>query len=416
MSERRTVLCVTGSRADFGLLLPVLRAIHEHPGLRLEIVATGTHLLAPARTVDEVHRAFENTQVAVREVVMQRSADSWTRAEDARALARGVEGVAGVVEQTHPDVVLVLGDRIEALAGALAANICGVCLAHIHGGDRAEGVHDESIRHAITKLAHVHFTASEQSRSRVCKMGEPVHRVYNTGSPALDGLDDIGPMGDVRYRELGEPRVVFLMHPSGLDAQVEGVVARLVLRALRTKQIHPVLALSPNFDPGREGILRAIEEEAGRKRALEAELVHAEHLERTEFVGLLKRIALTPAGFLSGNSSAGLIECAGLGVAVLNIGPRQDGRERWKNVVDLGIEQIMPRNAGEVSGEGVGRAVRRSHEAFEGAITRVQCLDLAGSGRSPFGDGGAGRRIAEALGDSRLEPRSASVLRKRNTY
>src|SRR5205814_10141422 len=131
------------------------------------------------------------------------------------ATGRGIAGFARVFEEIRPDWVVVLGDRIEAFAAASAASIGGIAVAHIHGGDRAEGIADEAMRHAITKLAHLHLAATEQSAERIIRMGERPEHVLVIGSPAIDGLLAIPALADQRDEELGRPGAVFLMHPVG---------------------------------------------------------------------------------------------------------------------------------------------------------------------------------------------------------
>lgn len=377
----RTVAVVTGTRAEFGLLRPVMRAVERSVRLRLRVVVAGAHLLGPARTEREVEAEFA---VAAR-VPMQRasSGGAVTRAADAAALGRGVEGFARVFARLRPDWVVVLGDRVEAFAAASAASVGGVAVAHVHGGDRAEGVADEAMRHAITKLSHLHCAATEQSAERIRRMGERPEHVRVTGSPAVDGLRDVAPMDDAVAAEIGDPRVVALLHPSGLGAAGERAAAAAVARVATA---YPTLWLAPNHDPGREAI-EAVR--AGRGAAWET----ADHLARDRFVALLKRLRAR-RGVLVGNSSAGLIEAAALGVRVVNIGPRQDGRERDANVIDVPMARL-----GEL-----GAAVRRA----------VMTETARPSAR--FGDGRAGERIARLLAEREIDPRSAALLRKRNTY
>lgn len=362
-------LVVTGSRAEFGLLEPVMRAIDAHPDLELLTAVAGAHLLPPAHTWREVERAFP---IAAK-IPMQRHGETG-RLADAAALGAGVSGLADALARLKPHWAVVLGDRIEAMAAACAASIGGVALAHIHGGDRAEGVADEAMRHAITKLAHLHLPATAASAERITRMGEHPDRVRAIGSPAIDGLDRIPPLDESRWRGLGEPEIVFLMHPIGRHDDEERRAAHHALRAITGRK---TLALMPNHDPGRGGIVRAIEESGVRAAA---------HLARPEFIGLLRR-----AGALVGNSSAALIECAAIGVPAVNIGRRQSGRERAGNVVDAANETT----------EAVADALRRA-------------LTLRAPFEHPYGDGSAGERAAAALAS--LNPRDPDLLRKLCTY
>lgn len=371
----RRVAVVTGTRAEFGLLATVMRAVQEHPKLGLLTIAAGSHLIGTSPTFYEVKAAFPVADV----VPMQRPSDS-TRADDAEALGRGVSRFARAFERLRPDWVVVLGDRIEAFAAAAAASVGGWALAHIHGGDRAEGIADEAMRHAITKLAHLHFPATAQSAERIVRMGERRESVHQVGSPAVDDLAAIPPLPDDEYEALGRPEAVFLMHPIGRTPEREELAAAGVLSALAGRR---VLALHPNHDPGREGVLRAIEG---------AGVPHREHLPRGRFVGLLKRLAAQPEGVLVGNSSAGLIEAAVLRLPAVDVGPRQAGRERPPNVLTA---------AGEAP-EAVARAIE--------AVRRIDREKLD----HPYGPGETGRRIADVL--ARTDPHAAGLVRKHCAY
>ena len=292
------------------------------------------------------------------------------RLADAIALGRGVAGLADAFVAIDPAFVVTLGDRIEALAAASAASVMGVRVAHLHGGDRAEGVADEAMRHAITKLAHLHLPATEESRRRVLGLGEPESTVFAVGSPAIDGLEAIPPAAIDP-----EPEVVVLQHPVGeTDAEEE---RRMALTLAATAGLRRVV-LHPNHDAGRRGVLAAIEAHADP-----AEVVV--HLPRERFVGLLKA-----AGLIVGNSSAGLIEAAACRCAAVDLGPRQGGRER------------------------PAHAQHTEHDLSEiqAALTRARAFDFAAF-THPYGDGHTGPRVANFLATLPLE---TVPLRKRNTF
>jgi UDP-hydrolysing UDP-N-acetyl-D-glucosamine 2-epimerase len=367
---RRRILGVTGTRAEFGLLLPVFRAIEARPELELHVVVCGAHLLRPAVTRDEVAEYFP----IAAEIPMQRDGESG-RIADAHAFARGAEGITSVIDALRPDAVLVLGDRIEAFAAASASAIAGVRLVHIHGGDRAEGVADESMRHATSKLAHLHLCASAGSAERLWRMGEDEARIIVAGSPALDGLEQMTALDDERFTALGSPELVVLLHPTGRSCEEERVSAAMVLEACRSRG--RVLCLEPNFDPGREGIMSAIAASA---------LPSVSHLPRPEWIGLLRRIRA-----LVGNSSAGLLEAAALRLWTVNVGSRQAGRERARNVVDV---------------------PRWSQQEIADALDRVLASSPPLAGH-PFGDGTAAARAAEVLASAAF-PRL--TVTKRNSY
>ncbi len=385
--DRRRVLVITGSRAEFGLLVPVMDAIRAHARLELVVAAAGSHLLQPALTVREVKARYKDHLV---DLIPMQNPGHATRDDDVQALARGVSKLGRTLVALSPDWTLVLGDRIEALAGALAASLSGRALAHIHGGDRAEGVADESMRHAISKLAHLHLPATAQSAQRLVRMGEREATVHAVGSPAIDGLDAIAPLDEARFQELGAPRAMVLMHPIGRPAEHEESAAAAALEATLSRVEGTVLAMDPNHDAGREGVLRALDQIAAREAR---RVTRCAHLPRERFVALMKRFHAMPgAGVLVGNSSAALIEVAALRVPAVDIGPRQGGRERAANAVSSASE----------SREHIARAIDAALKVDRAALTH------------PYGDGRAGPRIADLLAGT--DPNDPRLLRKRCAY
>jgi UDP-hydrolysing UDP-N-acetyl-D-glucosamine 2-epimerase len=381
---RRRIAVVTGTRAEFGLLRPVMNAVKARADCELLVVAAGSHLVSPAETYHDVKAEF-----FVSDAVPMQVAGQTGRAADVQALGRGMERFGRAFERLTPDWIVVLGDRIEAFAAAAAGSVGGYAVAHIHGGDRAEGVADEAMRHAITKLAHLHFPATAESAQRIIKMGERPQHVHVVGSPAIDGIPGISPLDDAAFKDLGSPTIVVLMHPVGRTDEQEEAVMSGVLEATMAGDSR-VLVLHPNVDPGREGVLRAIraaEESTGSRDRL---LVKT-HLPRATFVGLLKRIA-SLRGVLVGNSSGALIEGAALRVPAVDIGPRQSGRERAGNVVSA---------AGEQPGQ------------IAHAIEKARGLNLATLAH-PFGDGLTGPRVAAFL--AATNPHDPGLLRKHCAY
>lgn len=386
---QRRIAIVTGSRAEFGLLRPVMHAVHDRSDLVLMVIAAGSHLVSPALTYYDVKKHFN-----IADTVPMQIAGKTSRADDVQALGRGVARFGRAFGRLSPDWVVVLGDRIEAFAAATAASIGGLAVGHIHGGDRAEGVADEAMRHAISKLSHLHFAATETSAERLRKMGERHDAVHTVGSPAIDGLAAIGALDDAVDQELGSPGAVFLMHPIGRSAEREeqaaaaAIEALLAWRAPGASSPGRILALHPNLDPGCEGVLAAIRSAAAQHAH---RLTVFPHLTRERFVGVLRRVAQR-RGVLVGNSSAALIECAALRVAAVDIGMRQSGRERAANVVNCPSEQT----------DEVARAIQKAAS-----------LDLAGLDH-PYGDGKAGPRIAALLAS--VNPHDPKLLRKHCAY
>lgn len=369
------VLVVTGTRAEFGLLEPVMRAIDAHDTLDLLVAAGGAHLLPPARTIDTVR-----TSVRVDVVFEMQRPGETGRLADARALGRGVSALTDAIERLRPDWVVVLGDRIEAFAAAAAASVAGVAVAHLHGGDRAEGVADEAMRHAISKLAHLHLPATETSAQRLVRMGENPAFVRVVGSPAIDALAGIEAIDDAAFTACGAPDTIFLMHPVGRTEDEERQAGVAALMALRGRR---VLALHPNSDPGRAGIVAAIRD---------AGVLESAHMERDSFLALLKRLA-QDGGVIVGNSSGALIECAALGLPAVNIADRQSGRETSYNVISC-----------DEDADAISSAVDAALAVDRSAITH------------PYGDGNAGQRTAEAIAACERDHDRARLIRKRNAY
>lgn len=385
-AKKRRVCVMTGTRAEFGLLVPVMDAVGRSKRLELCVVAAGSHLLGPARTIREVRARYKVAAT----VPMQQEGKNG-RAEDAAALGRGVLGCARAFAKIKPDWVVVLGDRIEAFAAASAASVAGIGVCHIHGGDRAEGIADEAMRHAITKLSHLHCAATKQSARRIVAMGERREHVHVTGSPAIDGLAKIAPMSVAQAKRYGDPNAVVLLHPSGqgeIEETLRAVMAASVAMSVGWRgstEKCAVLLLDPNNDAGREHIA-SVWEPISKTEGFD----RAHHLPREVFVSLLKRLAAR-GGCMIGNSSAGLIEAAAIGLIVGNIGPRQEGRERAGNVVEL------------VDGpEDLAKNVRAITARLRSRVQRSQV----------FGDGRAGARIADLL--ARTDP--GPLLRKQNAY
>ena len=353
----KSIAIVTGSRAEYGLLESVIAAVDAHPRLHLQLIVTGTHLVSDsAKDI--------RFPVAAR-VPMQRKGEVG-RSADVQALSRGVAGLGKSFDKLRPDVVVVLGDRIEAFAAATAASVGGYRVAHLHGGDRAEGVADEAMRHAISKLAHLHFAATALSRKRLVRMGEDPQHVWNVGSPAIDALKDVQPADDA-------PTLIVMQHPVGGTDEQERAWMDATLRATAK---YDRLVMSPNQDPGRAGILAAIKDHG---------ITPVDHLPRQRFLALL-----AGAKAIVGNSSAGLIEAAALKTATVNIGPRQAGRERPASVIDTDTNTTSIRKA----------------------IKAALAMDTARL-RHPYGKGDTGERIAEQL--ATLELNAVSV-RKHNAY
>lgn len=375
----RKVLYLTGTRADFGLMASTLARIAAHPGLSLQLTVTGMHLSeACGLTVREVEATGLPIVARIPTAVDERSTDAM-----ALGIAQTLQGLTPVLRAQRPDIVLVLGDRGEMLAGAIAALNQGVVTVHIHGGERS-GTVDEPMRHAISKLSSYHLVATEASRDRLTRMGEAPERIHVVGAPGLDGLVELAAgERDEALAALGlpsaQPFILVVFHPVVQQAGLAHAQTRALMAALQPQGC-PVLWLEPNADAGALGVLQALDESPlppGSRRVA--------HLDRALFAQAMRHAAV-----MVGNSSSGIIEAASFGTPVINIGDRQRLRERNANTVDVPAET-------QALGTALQQALARERHP----------------GHNRYGDGLAGDRIVDLL--TRL-PLAPSVLEKTNAY
>lgn len=380
------ILVITGTRAEYGLLKSSMEAINVHDQLSLSVVATGMHLSPQyGYTVTDIR---DDGFTVDREVLMLLDGDTGTAM--AKSLGIGTASVAEAFESLDPDIVLLLGDRDEALAGALAAAHMNIPVGHIHGGDAMEGAAiDDSIRHAITKFAHIHFPASRKSAERIRALGEEEWRITVSGAP---GLDDVlageyeNPQTVLdRYDLDPERRLVLLVqHPVTTQPHQAGEQIAATLDALDSLDVQAVI-IYPNSDAGGSQIIEEIE-----SRSFARDVKTFQSLPRREYLGLM-----AAADVMVGNSSSGIIEAPSFDLPVVDIGPRQKGRERADNV----------------------RTVSHDAESIRQGITegltdptvrqRAEACD------NPYEYGGAGVQIAETLADIELTER---LLQKKSNF
>jgi UDP-hydrolysing UDP-N-acetyl-D-glucosamine 2-epimerase len=379
LRKRKRIAVVTGTRAEYGLLCSSLAAIDAARRLDLHLIVCGMHLLKSfGDTVRDI--AADGWPIAAR-VPMQRGDDGAT--DQAEGLARGVSGMSRYFAKADIDVALVLGDRIEALAGALAAVTTGRAVAHVHGGDVALGDADDSIRHAITKLAHIHLAATTQSARRIIRLGEHPECVHCVGAPGLDRLHQL-----VRDHEATAPghakTALVIQHAHGRSPAVECRVAEALLQATAAAGLKRVIVY-PNTDRGHSGVLRAIA--AHVKHARSGDVTVRRSLPRDAFLN-----ALMEADVLVGNSSAGIIEAPLAGTPTVDVGDRQAGRQPGGSSVLHATED------GDSIRAAIARALRRRPKR---------------GGRTVYGDGHAGERIGVILEETEIGP---ALLRKRIRY
>jgi UDP-hydrolysing UDP-N-acetyl-D-glucosamine 2-epimerase len=359
---------LTTGRQDWGILRSTCKRLQHHDVLDLRLLAGGMHCSARhGRTLEHIE-ADGFTPSAVLDWIGPGSAPS-VADESGRALA----AIGGALQEQRVGALMLVGDRYETAAAALAATVCRVPLIHLHGGEETEGAFDNALRHAITKMSHLHLVSHRTYAERVVSMGEPPDTVHVVGAPGLDNLrrDDL-PGREALERHLGiplaPPVVVVTLHPTTLaldpDAEVSGLCA-----ALDRVDATYVITL-PNSDPGnatiRSEMLAAVRSRADRRIAVEA-------LGEARFWGLLKC-----ADAMVGNSSSALIEAPALGLPAVNIGPRQGGRLRAANLIDVSADP-----------ESIVNGLRTALGPDFRSRASVQ--------DPPFGDGRAAERIDRIL-------------------
>jgi UDP-hydrolysing UDP-N-acetyl-D-glucosamine 2-epimerase len=378
----RRIGVVTGARSDYGIYLPILRRIQSASDLALVLIAGGSHLSAEyGRTIQFIEQDGFDIAATVEMVP-----ESDSGAATADAMGRGVIGFARAYAEHAPDLLLVLGDRFEMLSAAVAALPQRIPLAHIHGGELTEGALDDAIRHAITKMSHLHFAATEEYGRRIVGMGEEPWRVTVSGAPALDNVREL-PLAsrdevDREYGlEHGSPFLLVTYHPETLEHERAGERMDALLGALEDAGL-PVVFTYPNADMGSRAIIERVQRFVGHH----ANARVATSLGTRAYFGVMRH-----ATAMAGNSSSGIIEAASFELPVVNIGDRQQGRVRGANVIDCTPDR-----------QAIGAAIRQATSPR----FRESLVDL----RNPYGDGTASERIVSTLAQVPLDAR---LLRKR---
>lgn len=379
----RSVAVVSVGRSDFGLYEPILEAIAGEPALDLRLMVSGAHFdprYGPTvREVEAAGYAFEDG------LAMHPEGDGPAAVAD--ALGRGVQAFAAAFARRRPDLLVLLGDRSEMLAPAVAALPWNIPLVHLYGGKVTEGAIDERVRHALTKMAHLHFVSCRTYADRVRQMGEEAWRVFDVGLAGLDRIHRHPRAGRAALcAELGldaaQPFLLATFHPVTLEPAAQDGQVAAFLEALEASGL-AVVATYPNADAGNARIAAALEGFAARRPDRVRLLRHA----GTRLYFDL----LAHAAAMVGNSSSGVSEAPSFRLPVVNIGSRQDGAVKAANVIDVGY------GAGDILA-GIRRA---TDAAFREGLREL---------RNPYGAGDASRRIVAALRDIPIDDR---LLRKK---
>ncbi|PIR93157.1 UDP-N-acetylglucosamine 2-epimerase (hydrolyzing) [Candidatus Falkowbacteria bacterium CG10_big_fil_rev_8_21_14_0_10_43_10] len=362
--NKKIILVVTGTRAEYGLLESTIKEIMKSKKLELRLLVTGMHTLKRyGLTINEIKK----DKLPITKVVKIKE-----RSDMLDALAQEIIGIKKYCEKNRPDLILVLGDRDEPFAAAITGGHLGIPVGHIHGGDVSGAVVDDYIRHAITKFSHLHFTASKYSRQRVLKLGEEKWRVFNVGAPGWDNLKEEKylnrqELADKFKLDKNKKWFLVLQHPAPLE---NISVIRQITPTLKAIARHDAekIIIYPNSDTGSDIIARTINNYRGRKN------YHInKSLERKVYLSFLKH-----GDLLIGNSSSGIIESGFFKLPTVNIGNRQSGRETGRNVIHAGYEE-----------KGITRAISRALSADFRENIKME--------NNIYGSGAAGKKIVKIL-------------------
>ena len=383
MVKKRKILYVSGTRADYGLIKEVLFAIKKNPRLDVKIVATGMHLMPEfGKTIEEIKK--DGFKACLVKAVYKKD----DRSSAINFLGDFIPGLLKEAKKMKPDIIFIQGDRTEMLGGAIVGAYLGIPVVHSHGGEVTSTV-DEIARHAITKLSHVHLTTTKKSKERILKMGEDPWRVHLVGAPGLDTIfkKKLFPEKEIAKDyglTLSKPIVLVLQHP--VTAEIEEAAGQMkeTMEAIKTLK-EQTIVIYPSADAGARKMIKVIEK-----------------YKKYPFVSVYRTVPykdylslMKIASVLVGNSSSGIIEAPSFGLPTVNIGTRQEGRERAGNVIEVGYRK------------------EEIEKAIEKAIYDKKFRQKVKKNKNPYGDGKASTRIVKILTELKIDKK---LLQKKIAY
>jgi len=369
--NKRKICVVTGTRAEYGLLYWLINGVADDPKLDLQIVATGMHL-SPEFGLTYKQIIADGFRID-RKLEMLLSAD--TPSSISKSIGLGIIGFSDVFNELAPNMIVLLGDRFEALSCAIAATMARIPIAHFHGGEATEGLIDEPIRHSITKMSHLHFAAAEEYRSRIIQMGESPNNVYNVGGMGIDNIKKLDLLDKNSLEKqlnfkLGKRNLLVTFHPVTLEeGSADGQFSEL-LKSLEKQKNAKIIFTKPNADTEGRQIIAMIDrfvEKDTKNRASYISLGQLRYLSLLQYVDCVL-----------GNSSSGLLEVPTFKTATINIGDRQRGRLKASSVVDC-----------EPNEADISQALEKVFSDDFKKSLPTTC--------NPYGDGGASEKALEIL-------------------
>ncbi len=370
---KRKIIYITGTRADYGLMRSVLFEMEKNPDIDLELVVTGMHLMEEfGMTVNDIEEdGFKFHKINVK-------FDEDSKLSMVKFIGKFIKLLSDRILKINPDIILLLGDRGEMLGGAIVGAYLSIPTAHLHGGEITSTV-DEYARHAITKLVNIHFPATQKSAERIIKMGENHDNVFVVGAPGLDhilGEKLVEPerISSKFNLNLNEPIILLVQHPVTLESKKGIIKARKTLDAIVELENQTII-IYPNADAGGRKIIELIRE-----------------YESYPFINTYKSIPsidylslMNIVSVIVGNSSSGIIEAPSFKLPAVNIGSRQEGRERALNVIDVDYDKEEIKNA------------------ILKAIHDEEFKDTLNKSINPYGDGKTGKRVTDILSKIKLD-------------
>ncbi|UCB46318.1 MAG: UDP-N-acetylglucosamine 2-epimerase (hydrolyzing) [Spirochaetota bacterium] len=368
---KRKICVFTGTRAEYGLLKPLMREIQQDNTFKLQLMVSGMHL---SHEFGLTCREIEEDGFDIDEKV-EILLSSDTPVGICKSTGIGLIGYGEALMRLIPESIIILGDRFEALACAVASTVTRIPIIHIHGGEVTQGAIDEAFRHSITKMSHIHFTATEEYRKRVIQLGENPEKVFNVGALGIDNIrhlkllskEDLESELDFRFKKRN---ILATVHPVTAEEKSSEPMLKNLLEVLEESEDTGIIFTKANADAGGRVINRMIDEWTdvnGHRAVSFASMGQLNYLSAMQFVDAVV-----------GNSSSGIIEAPSFRIGTINIGNRQKGRIRADSVIDC-----------EPSKEGVGKAITKLYsESFQKSLKNVV---------NPYGTGDTSKRIVKVL-------------------
>lgn len=373
---KRRVCVVTGTRAEFGLLQRLMDLIQDHEALELQVIATGMHL---SPEFGLTYREIEAAGFSIdRKIECLLSAD--TSSAVAKSMGLGLIGFADAYAALQPDLLVVLGDRFEILSAVSAALVSRIPVAHLHGGETTEGAFDEGIRHAITKMSHLHFVAADEYRNRVIQLGEQPERVFRVGGLGVDNITRLPLLSREALEEslgctMARRNLLITFHPVTLEQATSEQQMQELLAALAVLPDTRLIFTLPNADTDSRVLIRMVQDFVATHEQARAYT----SLGQLRYLSLMREVDA-----VVGNSSSGLAEAPSFRIGTINIGDRQRGRLKADSVIDCPPER-----------EAIGQALAQLYsEDFQTSLAGV---------RNPYGEGGAAEHILRVISDYPLD-------------